>query len=57
MKTRFANRLKPLSRNASGATAIEYALIAAFLSIGIVIVVSSIGDQLVQFFTDVSNGF
>ena len=49
--------LKNFLHEYAGATAIEYALIAAFLSIGIILAVTGIGEQIVQFFTDVSNGF
>jgi pilus assembly protein Flp/PilA len=40
-----------------GATAIEYALIAGFLSIAITAAVTSIGTKLDTTFTTVSNGF
>jgi pilus assembly protein Flp/PilA len=41
----------------SGATAIEYALIAGSISIVIVTVALSIGTDLVSIFTKVENGF
>ena len=40
-----------------GATAIEYALIAGFLSIAILLSVSDVGAAVVAFFTTVSNSF
>ena len=40
-----------------GATAIEYALIAGFLSIAITAAVMSIGTKLDTTFASVSNGF
>ena len=45
--TRFAN-------DESGATAIEYGLIAAGISVAIVLVVQGVGTQLVATFTKVS---
>ena len=41
-------------RNESGATAIEYGLIAAGISIAIIAVVQSLGTQLNNTFTSVS---
>jgi pilus assembly protein Flp/PilA len=41
----------------SGATAIEYALIAGSISIVIVAAVNGIGSKLNSTFTNVSNGF
>ena len=43
-------------RNESGATAIEYGLIAAGISVAIVTVVKAVGTQLVQTFNSVQNG-
>jgi pilus assembly protein Flp/PilA len=43
-------------RDQSGATAIEYGLIAAGISIAIVIAVSSLGTTLNATFTSVSTG-
>ena len=42
-------------RNTSGATAIEYGLIAAGIAIAIVAVVGLLGDQLSALFTQVAN--
>ena len=44
-------------KNDSGATSIEYAIIAGSLSIVIVLVVSSIGSSLITMFTSVQAGF
>ena len=41
-------------RNESGATAIEYGLIAAGISVAIIAVVNALGTQLVNTFTNVS---
>jgi pilus assembly protein Flp/PilA len=48
--------LKPLQHR-SGATAIEYALIAALISLLIVGWATSIGGSVSGFFTSVNNGF
>ncbi len=42
-------------KNESGATAIEYGLIAAGISVAIIAVVNSIGTKLASTFTNVSN--
>jgi pilus assembly protein Flp/PilA len=49
--------LKRFQDDASGATAIEYALIGGFISIVIVASATSIGTQLVGIFTRVNEGF
>lgn len=41
----------------SGATAIEYALIAAFIALVIITAATSIGTELRATFTDVDTGF
>jgi pilus assembly protein Flp/PilA len=41
-------------RDESGATAIEYGLIAAGISVAIIVVVQSVGTSLVNTFTKVS---
>lgn len=40
--------------NEEGATAIEYALIAAGVSIGIISIVFLLGDELQEVFTDIN---
>jgi pilus assembly protein Flp/PilA len=45
--------LKRLLRNQSGATAIEYALIAALIGVAIVASVGGLGDSVNAMFTDV----
>jgi len=42
-------------RNESGATAIEYGLIAAGISVAIIAVVQGLGSKLVTTFTSVQN--
>jgi pilus assembly protein Flp/PilA len=42
--------------NESGATAIEYGLIAAGISVAIITILKSIGSDLVAKFTTVDNG-
>lgn len=41
-------------KDESGATAIEYGLIAALLSVGIIFAVTTVGDELEGTFTDVA---
>jgi pilus assembly protein Flp/PilA len=47
--------LKQFVRNESGATAIEYGLIAAGISVAIIVTVQALGTQLNTTFTSVSN--
>jgi pilus assembly protein Flp/PilA len=53
----MANYIKALLRNSRGATSIEYALIAGFLSIMIVAGAMAIGNQTANSFSNVTNGF
>lgn len=50
------NRLGPLWRDRCGATAIEYALIAVFISILVVGWATFVGTSISQFFVDAGNG-
>lgn len=52
MKTLFQN----FARDESGATAIEYGLIAAGISVAIVAILPLIGDNLLAAFTTVNTG-
>lgn len=52
MRNSFARFLK----DDSGATAIEYALIAAFIALVIITAATSIGTELKATFTDVDEG-
>ena len=47
---------KSFLRNESGATAIEYGLIAAGISVAIIAVVNGLGTKLTETFTNVKNG-
>jgi pilus assembly protein Flp/PilA len=47
--------VKRFVKNESGATAIEYGLIAAGISVAIIAVVNSLGSQLKSTFTTVSS--
>ena len=47
--------VKKFLSNESGATAIEYGLIAAGISIAIVLIVGTLGDEINATFTDVQN--
>jgi pilus assembly protein Flp/PilA len=51
------SRLAFFANDCSGATAIEYALIAAGISIAIVATVNSVGSQVVVLFTTVEGLF
>jgi pilus assembly protein Flp/PilA len=48
--------LKRFLRDENGATAIEYGLIAAGISVAIIAVVKGVGGDLVTNFTSVQNG-
>jgi pilus assembly protein Flp/PilA len=48
------NTIKRFAQDESGATAIEYGLIAAGISVAIITVVNSLGTQLKATFTTVS---
>ncbi len=48
--------LKRFLREDSGATAIEYGLIAAGISVAIIVVVQGVGTNLSGVFTSVQNG-
>jgi pilus assembly protein Flp/PilA len=50
-----ADKLRKLRDDESGATAIEYGLIAAGIAVAIVAVVFTIGDDLVDLFTGISD--
>lgn len=41
----------------SGATSIEYALIASMIFLGIITVLTGVGTNLTSIFTSVNNGF
>jgi pilus assembly protein Flp/PilA len=47
--------LKAFLNNENGATAIEYGLIAASISIAIIVAITSVGSSLNLTFTNVSN--
>ncbi len=47
--------LSRFAKNESGATAIEYGLIAVLVGVAIIAGASALGTQLNQTFTDVSN--
>ncbi len=48
-------KLKTFLRDENGATAIEYGLIAAGISVAIIVAVNSLGTQLQNTFNNVSN--
>lgn len=49
------NLLVRFAKNESGATAIEYGLIAAGISVAIIAIVQALGGDLVNVFTSVDN--
>ena len=55
MLTKFTAGARKFFKSTSGATAIEYGLIAACIAIAIVAVVGLLGDQLSALFTQVAN--
>ncbi|SDE56650.1 Flp family type IVb pilin [Rhodospira trueperi] len=48
--------LSALRRDEKGATAIEYGLIATLIAVAIIAIVSTVGGDLINTFTDVSTG-
>ena len=54
LRDSVADKLRKLRDDESGATAIEYGLIAAGIAVAIVAVVFTIGDELVIMFTGIS---
>ncbi|MCB1511394.1 MAG: Flp family type IVb pilin [Hyphomicrobiaceae bacterium] len=49
--------LKAFAEDRRGVTSIEYALIAAFIAIAIIVAVGDVGNKLVNIFNNVKNGF
>ena len=47
------NTLKRFIKDESGATAIEYGLIAALIAVGIIVAAGILGDNLSTLFTDI----
>jgi len=54
MELEMTNLVKRFAKDESGATAIEYGLIAAGISVAIITVVNSIGGQLKNTFNNIS---
>ena len=55
MLTKFTAGARKLIQNTSGATAIEYGLIAAGIAIAIIAVVTTLGDELEGLFQTVAD--
>jgi pilus assembly protein Flp/PilA len=51
----YMTKLRTFLRDENGATAIEYGLIAACISIAIIVAITSVGSNLNTTFTNVSN--
>jgi pilus assembly protein Flp/PilA len=49
--------LRKLLRDESGATAIEYSLIAGFIALAIIAAVGMTGDKLIAMFSSLLNAF
>lgn len=56
MRKQFGAGLERLAADGSGATAIEYALIAIFISLVLLTLQTSIGTSVCGFFMSVANG-
>jgi pilus assembly protein Flp/PilA len=54
--TKMKNLIARFMKDESGATAIEYGLIAALISVGIITAVSTVGNNLETTFNSISNG-
>lgn len=46
--------LRALARDQNGATAIEYGLIAALISVAAIVALSAVGDSLISIFSKIS---
>jgi pilus assembly protein Flp/PilA len=57
MKLKMMNLVLRFARDETGATAIEYGLIAAGISVSIIAVIQGIGSRLNATFTGVQAGF
>jgi pilus assembly protein Flp/PilA len=53
--TKFLNFGKSLWKDESGATAIEYGLLAALIAVAIIGIVTSLGGELTETFTSVES--
>ena len=51
--TVFSNRLRHLKRSASGATAVEYGLLAGLIALGIAGGIGALADLVVAIFTNI----
>jgi pilus assembly protein Flp/PilA len=49
-------KIMNMLRNESGATAIEYGLIAALIAVAVITIVTTVGEDLITVFTSVSTG-
>ena len=53
---KVSENIRKFAADASGATAIEYALIASLIAVAIVVTVGLVGDSLSAIFTSVATG-
>ncbi len=52
----FLSSLSALRSDKSGVTAIEYGLIAGLIAVAIIVIITTVGNDLVALFTTVSDG-
>ncbi len=50
--TRVVRFLKAFGRDSSGATAIEYGLVATFVALAVIASIQAVGDNLISYFYD-----
>jgi pilus assembly protein Flp/PilA len=56
-RAKVMNQINKFLKDESGATAIEYALIASIVGLGIIVGLTNMKDALVVFFNNMSNNF
>ncbi|MEL6289377.1 MAG: Flp family type IVb pilin [Pseudomonadota bacterium] len=57
MMTSFETAIRRLARDTRGATAIEYALIAGIIALGIILVITAVGTNLSALFGQIATEF
>ena len=55
LKSSAVSSFKSMVKDESGATAIEYGMIVALISVGIIVAVTTIGTKLSTAFTSIAN--
>jgi pilus assembly protein Flp/PilA len=54
MEVQMYNFVSRFIKNESGATAIEYGLIATFIAVAIITILTTVGTDIINMFTNVS---